>query len=261
MRGRVFAVAAVVMGCAAAGFGETAIAGPGPGPAAPSAARVLANVQHAYAGADRLTAQFEQTVTIVAFGQTKTTAGKLWVMRPARFRWDYVRSVRGTTRVNKSFVYDGATLWLIDHLNRQLVRHQTAGGPLPAAVSFLTDSSQLVTQFRVAFAPAGKYGGKGDVVLELTPKRPSAQYDRLYFVIDRARWEVRASIVIDSAGNTNQFRFRGASTAAKVNPRWFRVSPSALPRYKLVTVGGGGGRAGAGAGAGAGSSAGAGAKP
>jgi outer membrane lipoprotein-sorting protein len=207
----------------------------------PSAATVLGNIQQYYATASHLTAQFRQVVTNVAYSQTRKSDGKLWVAKPALFRVDYLAQAHGVVTVSKTFAFDGTTLWLVDHQNKEVLESTPQGSVLPAAVSFLTGGSGLATQFNVVFDASGKFGGSGAVVLQLTPKQPSAQYKQVFFVVDPSNWHVSASIVVDSNGDTNEFDFYSPDLTSPVKNSWFQVSPTSVPTYKHVLVGNGGG--------------------
>lgn len=218
-----------------------AIGAAGAQPARPSAATVLANVQQFYANASHMTAQFRQVVTNATFGTTKASDGKLWVAKPVQFRWDYLEKKQNVVTVAKTFAFDGTTLWLVDHENKQILQNQVQSSVLPAAVSFLTGAGNLAMQFNVALSASGTYGGKSATVLELTPKQPSAPYKQLFFVVDPADWHISESIVIDSSGDTNDFKFFHSDLTSTVKARWFQVNPSSLPTYRLVVVNGGSG--------------------
>lgn len=205
-----------------------------PPPVAVSAASVLAHVEQRYGKANQLSASFRQTVTNATFQTSKTSDGRLWVLKPSSVRCDYLARRGGAVVVTKSFLFDGMTLWLVDHDNRQIVARRTRSGVLPAAVAFLTGGSALSSQYDAALDTSGRFGHKGTVVLALTPKQPSAAYRRLFFVVARSDWHVVASIVIDSDGDTNAFQFVAPDLRARVNPRWFQVNPAALPNYQLV---------------------------
>ena len=205
-------------------------------PSPPSAATVLSNVQKYYANTNQLTAFFRQTVTLATFSTSKSSDGKLWVAKPSYFRLDYMTTQKGNAVVTKSFVFDGTTLSVIDHDNKQITQSQAQASVLPAAVSFLTGGGALSSQFNVALSTSGTHGGKTGLVLELTPKQPSAQYKQLFFVVDPANWRVKASIVVDSNGNTNQFDFFTPDVASAIKASWFQVAPASLPTYKLVQL-------------------------
>ena len=202
----------------------------------PNAGAVLAKVQQFYSNANQLTAQFRQVVTNATFNTSRTNDGLVWVSKPSSFRFDYLAKKKSSVVATKSFIFDGTTLWYVDHGNKQIFQNQTQGNVLPAAVSFLTGGNALTTQFNVSFNTAGKYGGKSATVLELTPKQASAQYKQLFFVVDATDWHIRESIVIDSNGDTNDFKYFTPNLQATVKSALFQVNPASLPTYKVVVV-------------------------
>ena len=212
------------------------VLGVGTADAQPNASTVLANVQHVYAGADHLTAQFHQTVTAAAFGSTATSNGTLWVEKPAKFRFDYLQKTRGGTSPAKSFVFDGATLWIVDRPNLKIYKQTAKTSALPAAVSFLTNASALDSQFTVSIDSSGAHGGKNAVVLALVPKQPSAQYKQLFFVVDRSSWRVDESIVINSAGDSTDIAFTSPDTRTAAPAKTFAIDPKDWPTYQLSVV-------------------------
>lgn len=117
----------------------------------PTAAATFANVQQLYANAKHFTAKFRQTVTNTTFGTTTTSDGALWVHMPSDVRADYTVQKSGSAVVIKSFVFDGKTLWLVDHVNKQIVKIKPTSNVLPAAVSFVTGGGALASQFAAAF--------------------------------------------------------------------------------------------------------------
>lgn len=184
----------------------------------------LGKLQNYYAQQTQLTTDFTQTVKHASFGTTQTSSGRMWAAKPSSFRADYYQ--RGTTKVDKSFIYNGTTLWVINHQNKQVLQSPAQASAIPGALSFITGGASLTTQFNVALDPSGN--------LELTPKQPSAQYAKIVFVV-AASGEVIESTVYDPNGDTNDFVFKNASTTAPVKASWFQFSPSSLPTYQVVT--------------------------
>jgi outer membrane lipoprotein-sorting protein len=207
--------------------------------AAPKTApQVLADVKKAYATVTDLSASFEQTVTNVTFGTTKTSDGQVWLRRPAKMRWDYYATARkGKPRATaKHFVSNGATLYMIDRENQQLLKKKLEDNLLPVAVTFLYGQGDVTKDFRAVLDASKKYGKRGDHVLKLTPKKPSVQYKALYFVVDPATSQVRESIVIDAAGNVSHFAFTNINTAPTMQDYYFEVDEKdpAFARYQIV---------------------------
>jgi outer membrane lipoprotein-sorting protein len=135
---------------------------------------------------------------------------------------------------DKTFVLNASTMWLVDHKNKKIIQSAVQGTVLPAAISFLTGGGNLASEFNVAVNTSGKYGKPGMTILELTPKRPSAQYKQLFFVVDPTDSHISESIVIDANGNTNDFHFYSPDLQAPIRAGWFQVNPANLPNYLVV---------------------------
>lgn len=196
-----------------------------------NATEIVGRVQAFYIDTQRLTALFRQTYTNTTFGKESVSDGKLWVKKPGKMRWDY----RGKQKkVKKSFISDGTTLWAVEHDNKQVFRKNLEDDMLPVAVSFLYGKGDLARDFRPGVDTSNTYGKKTDLVLELTPRKPSAQYKTLYLVVDPGNFRVKESIVIEASGNTNHFRFFSPDVRAAINDAWFFFNEKRFKEYRMV---------------------------
>ena len=203
--------------------------------AGPTAADAIKNVQAFYAKINQVTAKFRQQVTNVTFGETKTSDGMVWIQKPGKMRWDYYSKPRkGKVTTKKSFISDGSYLYVIEHDNKQVVKKNLAKDLMPVAVTFLYGKGDLATDFNGKLDASGKYGTKDELVLELTPKKPSAQYKKLYLVVDPTAWRVKQSIIVDSADNVNHFRFFEPDFDKAVDAKWFVFDPKSVKSYRIV---------------------------
>ncbi|MCX5748196.1 MAG: outer membrane lipoprotein carrier protein LolA [Proteobacteria bacterium] len=200
--------------------------------AAPSATDVLASVQKFYASAPQLTAKFRQTVTNKTFGTTESNDGRILVTRPIKLRAEYLMKTKAGIEPKKTFIYDGTTLWYLDHVNKEITRTAADHSVLPAAVSFLTGGDALATDFTVTLDTSGAYG-KDATVLRLVPKAPSAQIKELRFVVTARDGHIHRSIVLDPKGDTNDFAFYEPDVKTRPAPALFAFDPKAQPLYRL----------------------------
>ncbi|MBA3539324.1 MAG: outer membrane lipoprotein carrier protein LolA, partial [Deltaproteobacteria bacterium] len=185
--------------------------GPGAGSAAGPAATISSadavdKVQQFYATIKQVSAQFRQTVTYETFGSTKTSDGSLFIMKPGKMRWDYVEKRKNKVEVTKSFISNGTYLYMVEHDNKQVMKKNLQQDLMPVAVSFLYGKGDLKAEFNSELDTTGKYGAKGDLVLKLTPKKPSAQYKNLFLVVATTDYHVTQSIIVDATNNVNHFR-------------------------------------------------------
>ncbi len=173
-----------------------------------TAVEVVDNVQKFYGGIAQVTARFQQTVANSTFGTSKASSGKLFLSKPGKMRWDYQSaSKKKGAALEKSFISDGKMLYVVEYDNLQIVKKNLEKDLMPVAVTFLYGKGDLKAEFTPALDPSGAYGEKGDLVLKLTPKAPSAQYKALILVVKPDNFRVQQSIVIDSSDNKNHFRF------------------------------------------------------
>jgi outer membrane lipoprotein carrier protein len=199
-----------------------------------AAADVVNNVQKFYSNIKQVTAQFQQTVHISTFGTDKTSEGSVWIEKPGKMRWDYLEQKGGTTTVKKSFISNGTSLYVVEHDNKQVVTKNLQQDLLPVAVTFLYGKGDLKSEFNAALDEKSSYGAKGDYVLKLTPKHPSAQYKALYLVADPTQFRVKESVIVDASNNVNHFQFYKPDFEKPVKDSWFEFNKASVPNYRIV---------------------------
>ncbi len=199
-----------------------------------SATAVVDNVQRFYATIDQVTASFRQAVTNETFGTTKTSDGTVWIRKPGKMRWDYLEKKGKKVQVKKSFISNGSYLYVVEHDNMQVVQKNLQQDLMPVAISFLYGKGDLKSEFNAQLDHTGKYGGKGDLVLKLLPKKQSAQYKTLYLVVSPKDFHVTQSIIIDSSNNTNHFRFYAPDFKRKIDDRWFEFDRNSVKNYRII---------------------------
>lgn len=202
--------------------------------AALPANEVVDRVQKFYANITQVTADFRQAVTNDTFGSTKTSDGKVYISKPGKMRWDYHEKKKDQVKTKKSFISNGTNLYVVEHDNMQVVKKNLQQDLMPVAVSFLYGKGDLKNEFNAELDTSGKYGNKGDYVLRLTPKQPSAQYKNLFLVVDPSNFRVTQSIIIDSSNNVNHFRFFAPDFAKPHKPTWFEFDERSVKNYRII---------------------------
>jgi outer membrane lipoprotein carrier protein len=183
---------------------------------------VVKKVQTYYAQTQKLKADFRQEYTNSTFGKTSSSDGKVYVAKPGKMRWDYSKPEA------KYFISDGTTLWVYEEAQHQAFQQPLKDQILPVAVTFLYGQGDLATEFNAELDP-GKYGGKDDLCVKLTPKKPEAQYKNLWLVVDPADFHVKESVILEATGNVNHFTFFNMkqNAEAKVEDKHFKFVPPA----------------------------------
>ena len=187
-----------------------------------SAADVVQKVQEYYARTQKLRAEFRQEYTNTTFGRASTSDGVVYIAKPGKMRWDYQKPEP------KYFISDGKVLWVYEAAQKQAFQQPLEDQILPVAVTFLYGKGDLATEFTPALDP-GAFGGKDDLVVKLTPKKPDAQYKHLWLVVDPTDFHVKESVIKEASDNLNHFFFRKllANDKAKFSDKHFAFVPPA----------------------------------
>jgi len=158
----------------------------------------------------------------------------------AKFRWEYKQPTI------QEIISDGTTIWVYLPENAQVIRSDI--GPSSRAngsdpVTFLADLGNLSHDFAIGWA-SPKSDGKGNYVLELTPRQPSSLIQRLVIVVDRdavlsggpsakpggrsedsAIFPILSTTVYDPNGNSTLIEFSDLRVNIGLSDRVFEFSP------------------------------------
>jgi len=201
-------------------------------PPVKSPAEVVTGVQAYYKSVQKLSADFRQEYTNTTFGKTSISDGRVFIAKPGKMRWDYARTAGRPEK--KYFISDGTTLWVYEEAQKQAFEQNLRDQLLPVAVTFLYGQGSLSDEFKPELDTSGKYGGKDDYVVKLTPKKPSAQYKQLWLVVDPADFHVKESVILEASDNLNRFAFVNLkqNDKAKFSEKHFKFVPP--PGVKVV---------------------------
>lgn len=186
----------------------------------PDAKTLLDKVQSYYANIEDWRADFIQRHTKVALSRTTESRGVLMLKKPSFMRWAY------NAPAEKLWVVDGDTLWVVDpEFEQYYTRKNFKTEELQSSISFLWGKGRLDKSFHVKVGDNEKYeAGEDQAVLELTPKS-GATYTKLVLILDAASGAVAESIIYETAGNTNHFKFRNPKKNTKLKRDLFRYTP------------------------------------
>jgi outer membrane lipoprotein carrier protein len=180
---------------------------------------VVAKMQVFYEKIQDLKADFKQEIKNPTTGRTKASYGVVKLKKPGKMRWDYSKPEK------KSFISDGATLWVYEPEDQQAFKQEIKSTNLSAAVTFLSGKGNLAAEFNFEAADAGKYGAKDDYAVKLTPKQPSAQFKSIILVVDPASFQVKQSIVFTPDGGQSRIWFTGVQLNKKIPDSEFKFTP------------------------------------
>jgi outer membrane lipoprotein carrier protein len=177
---------------------------------------VAVRVQRFYQRATDFTARFEQTSTYPTFGNVKKASGKLFLKKPDLLRWEYDDG--------RLIVLDGKALWTWNKEDDEAtVKRGFGAQQVPPEFAFLFGKGTLLDRFSVRAIPHPDGLPEGSAI-ELDPKKPSPEVQKLVLVA-APDGQVRASIVTNSQGDTNQLVFSDVRTNVKLDDTLFRFEP------------------------------------
>lgn len=194
-------------------------------------AQALSKVEDTYAKATAVSGAFAQTVVNQAYGTTTTSSGTFEVSRPDKLRFDYLKG----KKLDRAFIFDGKTLWIDTPKNLEVMKQAATGSSLPAALAFLGAKGALAKDFTIAAPASPNNLVPGAIVLELTPKQPSASYASVRLVLDPTTWTVTRSIVTAPSGDTQTFELTKVDLAAKLDAKRFTFVVADHKNYKVTT--------------------------
>jgi outer membrane lipoprotein carrier protein len=195
---------------------------------------VVAALEQGYQTLADVQASFSQRSVIAGIDREQKGAGNFAIRKaagtPAMFRFTYTKPQK------QEIICNGKTVWLYIPENKQVMQMDTetlfAGGN-GIAISYLTGLGEVSRDFTIAFAKE-KQDKKGDYLLELIPKKPSAVLAKLLLTISGTAVEqfqetgrptepfpVVGSTVIDAGGNRTTMEFSGAKTNKGISPSRF----------------------------------------
>jgi outer membrane lipoprotein carrier protein len=167
-----------------------------------------------------LKGKFKQVYTDTLYNRKRTSYGYLYVRKPGKMRWNYVKPER------KAFISDGKVLWVWEPADKQAFRNPLDSKTLSTGLTFLLGSGDLLREFNVAYATARKnrLGGPSHLVLKLTPKVKTAQYKYLVLAVRPTDFAVEESMVV-SKHSRNHFIFSRLKFNTRVGSRRFIFRP------------------------------------
>jgi outer membrane lipoprotein carrier protein len=192
----------------------------------PEARAVAAAVQAFYDQTKDVSAVFFQTYVNKLYKRVDRSKGNVVFKKPGMMRWNYDQPN------GKVVVSNGKQLLAYepgeDGDQGQVVQQQISQAQLPQALAFLMGTGKLQDSFTFRLLDAAREGYPHGDVLELWPKQPTPQYERILFYVERTpavRGLVRRVLIIDEAGNRNRFDFSGFKFNGNLSAKLFDWQP------------------------------------
>lgn len=194
---------------------------PAAGPSsALSADEIINRVQAFYDKTSTFKAGFKQRYIVKAYDKTKDSSGSVIFEKPGKMSWRY------TSNGNR-VVSDGTVIKIYEKENKQMYEQPLAKTQYPAALSFLTGQGKLKQNFKFNLQNSKVMKFESGYVLEGLPLQPTAAYERVFFYVDAATYQVRRVLIIDAQGNRNRFDFVTSEVNTKAPQGEFAFTPPA----------------------------------
>lgn len=164
-------------------------------------------------GLDSMKARFVQTLVEPDGTILEKSEGEIWILRPGRFRLEYLEPYRQT------YVADGDRVWVYDRdLEQVTVRMQAETlGDTPALL--LSGSEPLEQNFTMNELGAHE----GFTWVELFPKSNEASFNRVRLALEPKT--LRAMEMVDGFGQVTRLFFDRIERNVPVDAAQFRFTP------------------------------------
>ena len=163
-------------------------------------------------GAQTLSADFKQVQSDEKGKVLSTSAGRMWLSRPGRFRWSY------ETPYQQLMVCDGKKLWLYDPDLAQVTVRPAGEALLGTPAALLSQRSSLSDQFTLE---DGGVDGKGRIV-RLKPKSGDSDFKAIELTLNSG--VPQRMKFLDQLGGSSTITFTKVLTGAKVDEALFRFT-------------------------------------
>ncbi len=177
-------------------------------------------IQRFYEGMTDFEADFIQIYSRVALSKTTESRGTLKLKKPGKMRWDYQKPIQ------KLFVSDGKKLWVYEPEEAQvIISPDFQASRFNKSLKFLWGDGRLQDTFDTSNKPPKTLKmKKGHQALTLVPKQ-DATYRQLVLVYDPKLRVVVESILYETTGNTNHFKFRNIKLNKSMDDTHFNFTP------------------------------------
>src|ERR1700722_10571736 len=184
-------------------------------PAASAYASPASDVEKYLNGLASWTADFEQTIDDGRGNVLRSAAGRLYLQRPGKFRWDYSQPSE------QLVLADGKQIWFYDKdLAQANVRDMdTSLASTPA--SLLSGSGSVSTQFDVTALPPSA----GLQWFQLVPKHADTDFQLVRIGFDKG--ELRSMFLADKLNQITQLTFSNSKRNVSLAPDLFTFVPPA----------------------------------
>jgi outer membrane lipoprotein carrier protein len=181
---------------------------------------VVGKVENRYRKTTDLTADFAQTTTVKGFASGLKSAGRVYIKRPGKLRWDYL-----APNLEQIFVDNNRVQFYVPEHKQVLTGQLTKMADSQAPLQLLQGVGRLDKHYAVAASPDGATGAGGLPLLVLTPLEGGADQPRIVVEVDPATYFLRRIQLHDVNGGVSDFVFSKIRSNAGLKDDIFVFQP------------------------------------
>jgi len=159
-------------------------------------------VEARYKKTTDLTAEFTQTTTVKGFTKALESAGRLYLKRPGKLRWDYLEPT-----LEQIFVDNDRVQFYVPEHKQVLTGQLSKMADSQAPLRLLQGIGRLDAHYLVTPVSPGVRGDGGLPLLALTPLAGGPDQPRIVVEVDAASHFLRRVELHDVNGNVSNFVF------------------------------------------------------
>jgi outer membrane lipoprotein carrier protein len=158
-------------------------------------------------------ADFSQTINDEAGKTLRSASGHLYLQRPGKFRWDYLKPVE------QMVLADGKKLWFYDKDLQQANVRDLDAAVANTPATLLSGGAALGSQFEIKSLPAAE----GLEWFQLVPKHPDTDFQAVR--IGFAKGELVRMMLADKLNEVTSLRFSAAHRNVTLPADEFTFTP------------------------------------
>lgn len=176
----------------------------------------LSDVQEKYKNVKTLTAEFTQRQKNVTLGTTKESSGRIYIMRPNKFRWE-------THEPEKSLlVGNGKKVWFYTAPFRegekgQVMTKRAADVQSKLAIDLLSGQSDSNKDFKIKKLAEGHFS--------LVPLKPAGDIEHIELFVEKATNLVYKLVLFTKSGNETELTLKNVTLNPKLSVAMFNFVP------------------------------------
>lgn len=183
---------------------------------APGIELLVERIQDRYENAE-IKAHFVQS-RLTRLGSVMTSAeGELYIATPGRMRWEY-------TTIDQLMVVGGPgreTYLYFPQDNQVQVMQTDTSDPSQIPILYLSGRGNLRRDFDVQVIEWGTPLARGNVQLELRPRRSGSSFERLILEVDPVQATIARLVNFDNLRNTIEYQFHDVQYDARLDDELF----------------------------------------